>query len=112
MKLSEAIALGRVMCTAAPGNQDDGRGGGCALGMAARAMGKTYEFHPDRKLNFLTAGNCEEIGLPVTYPCKCKHPGFSTLGWAVAHLFNEHVFGKCDWTLDQLIDWVKSVEPQ
>jgi len=29
----------------------------------------------------------------------------------IVHLFNYHVMTKKDWTMDQLIDWVRSVEP-
>ncbi len=30
----------------------------------------------------------------------------------ITHLFDQHVFGKGDWTLEQLREWVASVEPQ
>jgi len=35
----------------------------------------------------------------------------TNLSMVVVHLFNDHVMTRKDWTLDQLIDWVRSVEP-
>ena len=34
-----------------------------------------------------------------------------TLGSISIHLFNDHVMTKKEWTMDQLIDWVATVEP-
>lgn len=48
-------------------------------------------------------------------PCGCSRTGIYAVSdnvcCAIAHVFNEHIYGKQDWTLDQLIDWVRSVEP-
>ena len=30
----------------------------------------------------------------------------------IPHLFDQHVFGKRDWTLEQLAQWVAGVEPE
>jgi hypothetical protein len=50
----------------------------------------------------------------LNLPCGCLHKDDFADGanGTIAHLFDRHVFEKCDWTLDQLIDWVRSVEPQ
>lgn len=110
MQLSEMIALGRTLCLSVPGTQDDYHGGGCALGMAARAMDKR-SFDGGYALTEL---NCAEVLLIVVRPCSCLVDlGFwnNKLGGIIAHLFNMHVHGDKTWTLDQLIDWVRSVEP-
>jgi hypothetical protein len=108
MRLSEAIALGRTLCISTPYAQDDGAGGGCALGMGARAMNRkflgSFSIAPDPVLH-----------VPCDFPCKCKDTRMGyfdgKLGGGIAHIFNEHVHGDKSWTLDQLIDWVRSVEP-
>jgi hypothetical protein len=110
MRLSQAIALGRTLCSPVPATQDDLNGGGCALGMGARALGlKFFHGYSLNEINYPTLRNRVEM------PCSCDLPRgdywYGTLGGAIAHFFNEHVFGAKDWTLDQLIDWVRSVEP-
>lgn len=128
MRLSDAIAMGRTLVTPVTGIIDNLGGGGCALGMAGRATGG------------FAANECgvqmEEVHkrwpwtasfLREDAPCKCyfwqktfELPA-GIFSQAIAHLFDAHVMqdpqhqeASCEnetWTLDQLIDWVRSVEP-
>ena len=127
MRLSEAIALGRVTLKAAANFLDDGESG-CALGMAFRAVGgksqgelgvQFDDIH--REWSWLTNEIREKL-------CNCwywqLHPGFfiGTYSQAIAHIFDAHVMQDlqaigseqhCEpWTMERLIDWVRSVEPQ
>lgn len=74
---------------------------GCALGMANKAIGdinaNTHTVWPWTKVRILC-------------PCRCRLE--SSVASMVAHLFDSHVFGKHDMTLKQLIEWVRSIEPQ
>lgn len=116
MKLSEAMMIGSVMIKWVAGTRDNEEGGGCALGMADKAVG--------RNCSTLYAWSIK----PNHYllPCDCKGDelllgncmnGFakphieSTAQGVITHLFNYHVMTKGDWTLERLVDWVHSIEP-
>lgn len=104
---------------------DDGLAG-CALGMAGMVAGcETSRL----KIAFYQSGDhipmypaYEEIcrvwpwldGKKVTIPCDCEYAGCSRhTGMVIAHLFDKHVMSTHKhWTLEQLIDWVRSVEPE
>ena len=115
MRLSDAIAMGRMLIRHVAGTIDDGNGGGCAFGMAFRAIGDFNYFHH---------WDWKDQGL-LPYPCDCKadslimgsacqlflHEGESRPAQIIVHLFNFHVMTAKDWTLDQLIDWVRTNEP-
>jgi hypothetical protein len=50
----------------------------------------------------------------VRRPCKCFWlfvPRKMRVKDIIAHLFDYHVMEKKNWTLDQLVDWVREVEP-
>ena len=101
--MSEAIATGRVL--ARPGTclfvrESDGGLTACALGMATLAVSiNKYDYH--QKWPWLR----EKMR---ALPCGCKY--IQMYDSAITHLFDIHVM-EGDWTLDQLIDWVRSVEP-
>ena len=113
MRLSDAIATGRVAVIPRGGMFLFGDGSGCALGMAGVAAGL---------LSLNRIAGCGEIDkffrqwpwtrdLRFVPPCRCY--GYEReLGACqiIGHTFDEHVITR-DWTLDQLIDWVRSVEP-
>lgn len=119
MKISTAIALGRTMIKAIAGTRNNGFGEGCALGMAEAAIGTTGA----------PFGASEEAWpwiLSRRSPLPCGCTGSVMFGGcnhepyygrslpfvsSIVHLFNYHVMTKKDWTLDQLIDWIASVEP-
>jgi hypothetical protein len=119
LPLSEAIALGRHLCRARALPNDPTNGTGCALTMAVLASGRTPKgadalfnvWHLAEKVwPWLRTSHC---GCPV-----CGDVLQSSL-YTVAHIFDLHVMhvwglhvGEKDYTLDQLIDWVRSVEPK
>jgi len=118
MKLSNAIATGRVLLRARAGIFVAGNSG-CALGMAYKAIGLARD-----KITGYTMDDCYRAWpwtmQIVTKPlCDCAI-GDHNIGQAITHLFDTHVMNPAEWptewkvkawTLDQLIDWVRSVEP-
>jgi hypothetical protein len=116
MRLSEAIALGRTMIVSNPGATFDGYGGGCAIGMGMAAVGKLNAEYGDALYESGWKWS-KQFQVPEVLPCGCEsHPQWKSssmnpLGCVIAHLFDRHVYGKFDMTLDRLIDWVRSVEP-
>jgi hypothetical protein len=124
VKLSEAIQLGRTVIRPVSGIQDDGRGGGCAIGMGLKANGVQPSRRPVVDGDFTSPEEKETfeaaigawpwlgatISIPCSYPCILSgHP--ASYANAIAHIFGSHVFGKADWTLNQLVEWIQSVEP-
>jgi hypothetical protein len=124
MRLSEAIALGRTLIHPMPGFVLDYAGlNGCALGMGYKASGGTEKVHPLE----CTIGLEEVIRVwpwlentIKQLPCKCESSLYN-YAQVIGHLFDDHIMdGTIDsgplpgdrWTLDQLIDWVRSVEPE
>lgn len=111
MKLSDAIALGRVLVKPKANFLVDGEGSGCALGMALTAVGKKIEMP-----SFLEEPEIEWPWLKKVcgyHFCSCFY-GVS-YSQAIAHIFDGHVMKSMalePWTLDRLIDWVRSVEPK
>ncbi len=106
MKLSEAMALGRVLLKPKAMFLTDG----CALGMALTAIGVKIE-----KPCFIEEPTIQWPWLKkfCNRPCSCGGLYFSYTQ-AIAHVFDCHVMSKMwnqQWTMDQLIDWIKSVEP-
>lgn len=125
--LSDAIGLGRVL--AKPWTRGD-HTGGCALQIAFLARDGKSEIPLDNEgwKNWDWAWKCSwETGRKVL-PCACQgelmgggltHYGqtrksFEEGSWSsvIIHMFNYHVVTVEDWTLDQLIDWVRSIEPR
>lgn len=113
MKLSEAIMLGSSLIRSVPFIRDDGFGGGCAMGMAEVAAGM-FSFKLETKYPWMQTQICL---VPCGHDIGAKYnriPGYKTPHtptFIIAHLFNEHVHGDRSWTLEQLVDWVRSVEP-
>ena len=115
MKLSNAMATGRVLLRARAGIFVAGSSG-CALGMAYKASGLTAQ---DKIVGY-TMNDCHHAWPWTrqslkTVPCTCGVEDYN-LGQAITHLFDVHVMDAAvrnvkAWTLDQLIDWVRSVEP-
>jgi hypothetical protein len=114
MRISEAMNLGRSMLKPRAGyHWDQQRNEGCAWGMVNIAAPGKYHYM-----------NQSATAMQVPLPCGCKglvmgsgchyydyENGISTLSLAIVHLFNYHVMTANDWTMDQLIDWLRSVEP-
>ena len=119
MKLSAAILLGSTVMTPSPGGMIHDDGSGCALGMALKATGRplyvdTVSGLP-RTIAFLRNRATSRTAWPwlsqdFPVPCSCSRAPCSDGFKIVTHLFDDHVFGRADWTLEQLVDWVQSVE--
>ncbi len=120
VKLSEAILLGSTVLAPKAGGQVFGENqAGCALGMAAVAKGCSFrsvtEFDPKERR---TLGTEDVWGhwvlTPVARPCQCWRillPRQMRIKDIIAHLFDHHVMRRKNWTLEQLVEWVKTVEP-
>ena len=118
MRLSDAIALGRTLTKQVTANLFYDNGCACARGMACLAVGKEAQ-----------AGKIEKEIWPwlnnrFEEPCQCGEGcGKSEYtqyyqAWGIINHLMFHVVGCKDnrpfpqtWTLDELIDWVRSVEP-
>jgi hypothetical protein len=121
MKLSEAILLGSTVLAPKAGVQYfSEQKAGCALGMAAIANGCTFRptnHFDDRDRRTLgTEGVWGRWVLNVVKrPCTCWRllvPREMRIKDIIAHLFDYHVMVKKNWTLEQLVEWVKTVEPE
>ncbi len=121
MKLSDAILLGStILAGQADGQYFPEAAKGCALGMAAIAKGCTFRrvrlpFPPKDRRTLGAEGVWGDWVVTVApRPCQCwrwSAPREMRIKDIIAHLFDRHVMGKKDWTLDQLVAWVKTVEP-
>ena len=121
MKLSEAILLGSTVLAPKAGRQHYSElNAGCALGMAAIANGCTFRpvTEPfdakDRRTLGAEAIWGSWVLSAVSRPCACwriRVPREMRIKDIIAHLFDYHVMAKGDWTLEQLVGWVKTVEP-
>lgn len=119
MRASEALIAGSTMMKAMPyrmTNEDQSLG--CALGMMGKAMGcacctGSYFGWLHEDLKVLTPCGCSYN----LYPAGTADPDIDTnyliaSYWGcVAHIFNQHVCGDKTWTIEQLADWVESVDP-
>ncbi len=93
---------------------------GCALGMAEVAVGYKRKIRDDAQLE----GKYPWLERKYRdFPCKCRGFGRDNVVGIIEHLFDAHVMeenGKAftqagdveRWTLAQLVDWVRSVEPK
>jgi len=121
MKLSEAILLGSSMLAPRAGRQHFAETQeGCALGMAAVARGCTFrtctKLFDERDRRTLGAEGVwgEWLLEQVDRPCDCwriRIPRKMRVKDIIAHLFDHHVMQKKNWTLEQLVKWVETVEP-
>lgn len=119
MRLSDAIATGRMVVQPYPNYLLVRGGRGCALGMAGVAAGlKISEMEESYEAIYTEWPWLLQSIKPGGMRCPLcskteKHPvGFYDYLSAIQHLFDLHIAGlNPKWTLDQLIDWVRSVEP-
>lgn len=110
MRLSDAIALGRTLITPRGGSLGNGVSG-CALGMGLMAKGIVAK---DEKLLTEPEMNWPWITKYMEFPCACSSKGMKLRAVdTIVHIFDSHITSDhcTDWTLDNLIDWVRSVEP-
>lgn len=122
MKLSEAILLGSTILSPRAGAQHFSETQqGCALGMAAVARGLT--FHPwtrpfderDRRTLGVEGVWGSWVLQEVARPCDCWRFWLRRrmrIKEVITHLFDYHIMVKKNWTLEQLVAWVETVEPK
>jgi len=121
MKLSEAILLGSSMLAPRAGKQHFAETQeGCALGMAAVARGCTFQTwtkpFDERDRRTLGAEGVwgEWVLAQVDRPCGCWRIWMRRkmrVKDIIAHLFDYHIMEEKNWTLEQLVTWVRTVEP-
>lgn len=114
MRLSNAVATGRTLIIPTRGVILMDPDHGCALGMGLAGAGVPY-----KKVEAMhSEAACVRAQWPwltdwFHLPCSCQmgksaNTAFNIIG----HVFDCHIMGRApDWTLDQLIDWICSVEP-
>lgn len=122
MKLSEAILLGSTILTPKAGGQHFAEDqSGCALGMAAVARGCTFRraAYPVSERDRRALGTEGVWGNWVLNlaprPCDCWRfwiPRKLRIKDTITHIFDYHIMRKRNWTLDQLVAWVQTVEPE
>jgi hypothetical protein len=107
MRLSDAILLGSTAVEPAFGFECKSKSPprGCALGMGLYAVGRFGDWS-DRVFPWLKRPLPQEKSL-----CRCCRREYS-YGRSIAHIFDWHVHIDKTWTLEQLCDWVRSVEPE
>jgi hypothetical protein len=122
MRLSEAILLGSSVVKPEPGyllTEWRGENQGCALGMACKAENIAV-LHPT-DLTPIYAHWPWTLHSWHANRCLCRDIiPFHNAAQLIAHMFDWHVFDdqfrdtpriQPVWTLEQLVDWVRSVEP-
>jgi len=110
------MALGSTMIRWLAGvrHNDDMRSG-CALGMVEMATPNAADMFHRAKVEL------ENLRMPCDCNCNvqimgsaCVNTFYSPVGeefcQIVVHLFNYHVMTAKDWSMERLIDWVRSVE--
>jgi hypothetical protein len=111
MRLSDAIAMGRALVTSRRGTLGDGASG-CVLAMAVAGAGLHFTKDTNHKATYAE--------LREKFPVLCAgtkspiYPDLTTkaeVEAAIVDVFDNHVMAvPQDWTLDQLIDWVRKTE--
>jgi len=114
MRLSDAIAVGRVLVKGFVSRTYFGDGcTACAIGVAQLALGK--KIHDD---DFVFS-QWEWLGKIIKWSCpspgcwheNCKNYGIAAVGHVMRHVAPDDLCHEHNMTFDQLIDWVRSVEP-
>lgn len=123
MRASEALLLGSVLLKPKGGALFSEPGAGCALGMILVAEHGLdgLDMFRNRPLGYCDLPKWLEEPLTSAFlpPCGCWreplfYPGLAdhSIAGVIIHLFDFHVMGdKKDWTIEQLADWLRSVEP-
>jgi hypothetical protein len=116
MRLSEQILLGRHLVEK-PSASDLNA---CALGMGMKAEGIATEHRGQPNYRGLVRRWPWLLDDYQEKPCRCitvldvdDDIKSETYCAAIAHLFDRHIIGTApSWTLEQLVDYVRSVEPE
>jgi hypothetical protein len=111
MRLSEAILLGSSIIKAKGGAIFYPDGSGCALGMGLAANGYTCNpFAGDGDALHLWPWLKQATVLPCC-PTLLSEDGTTDVMSAIVHLFDFHVSEERDWTIEELCQWLASIEP-
>lgn len=124
MKFSDAMMLGMSAARLAAGSLARD-GAVCALGAGYCALGWL-----DEQGNWLKSGKTEGYEREIvkwlrsaaeSVPCGCSNDESGYLDSCllsdgsnraiIAHVFNQHVMGDKTWTVEKLVDYVRSIEP-
>jgi hypothetical protein len=98
MKLSDAIMLGAPITTAMPYHLDN-----CAFGMALNAVGVP------KCVELFATGSNRQTELMARWPWLGS---WESEQWKdIVHMFNEDVCCDRSMTLEQLVDYVRAIEP-
>ena len=111
MKLSDAILIGSAVVTPRPGKvyfRDENSG--CAIGMAVIGAGGKWIQRGLDSVEFLHWWPW--VHNFAKRPCHCQSvKPIARVGSLIPHLFDQHVFGQRDWTIEQLAQWIATIEP-
>lgn len=109
MRTSTRLLLGSTMIKWLRGTRNNGNGQGCALGMIEASGGSCAHLdHFDVELPC----DCNLANAIMGSSCHYSHYlRVCQASSAIVHLFNYHVMTTKDWTLERLVDWLRSVEP-
>ena len=105
MRLSDAIAIGRTLCIAKEGgynSREPEAGVGCALDMAVLAVDGKNWCAADRYWPWLLGNGSDDDRFLYVRSYRAQ----------IIDMFDKDVMVLKTKTLDQLIDWIRSVEPQ
>ena len=111
MKLSDAILIGSAIVKPRPGKvYRPEENSGCAIGMAVIGAGGKWIQRGLDSVEFLHWWPW--VNNSVKRPCRCQSVRpVARVGSLIPHLFDRHVFGQCDWTIEQLAEWIATIEP-
>lgn len=116
MKFSELMLTGSTVAKPAPGKFRSNTGdSACALGLAAIGNGCTFGNFDTEPQSTARTGNIETIWPWLLHladrPCHCFwKPRKMLVRDVVTHLFDHHVFGWKNWSLEKLGQWVDAHE--
>ena len=111
MKLSDAILIGSAVVKPRPGKvyfRDENSG--CAIGMAVIGAGGKWIRRGLDSVEFLHWWPWVHNFAKRPCPCQSVRP-MARVRSLIPHLFDQHVFGQRDWTIEQLAQWIATIEP-
>lgn len=107
VRLSDAILLGSRVIPSQPITMGYSGGPGCALGMACAATG--LDVGCNARESDLLKDRFPVLDTEIWLPCGCSDRNFKVFG-VIGHIFDFHVMDKHNWTIEQLVDWVRTIE--
>jgi hypothetical protein len=118
MKASEALRKGSKMVEPVRGMIEEYQTGKCcALGMIGKAArGAASRYYEDfewmwQRGTKLPCGCTDAMIMGGGALCVDRTSIEARIGATVVHLFNYHVMTEGDWTIDQIADWLDTLDP-